>query len=168
MAKAIVKCKFCGEQFDRNDPAIESVKIKNRYAHKKCFDAQSAEDLQEQEDWGNLIEYVSQLLGEDFNFIKTQKLLEKYKNEYKFSYSGMLKALKYFYEIKGGSKENAHGAVGILPYIYEDAYKYYFEIYQKQQRNSAAAPFHTEVQVVTIPSPRTYAAPPRLFDLGED
>lgn len=168
MPKAIVKCKFCGESFDRNDPKIEFVKIKNRYAHKKCYEAQDAADLQEQEDWNNLIEYVSALLGEDFNFVKTQKLLEKYKTEYKFSYSGMLKALKWFYEIKHGSKENAHGAVGILPYIYEDAYKYYFEIYQKQQKNAAAAPYQITVQTVSIPSPRVYVAPPYLFNLGED
>ena len=145
MAKALVKCKFCGEYFDRNDPAIEFVKLKNRYAHKACFDAQDAADLQEQEDWGNLIEYVSALLGDEFNFVKTQKLLEKYKSEYNFSYSGMLKALKWFYEIKNGSKENAHGAIGILPYIYEDAYRYYFEIYQKQQKNAGAAPYKLSI-----------------------
>ena len=168
MPKAMVKCKFCGESFDRNNPKNEFVKIKNRYAHKKCYEAQDAATLQEQEDWGNLIEYTSSLLGEDFNFIKTQKLLDKYKEDYHFSYSGMLKALKWFYEIQHGSKDNAHGAVGILPYIYEDAYKYYFEIYQKQQRNAAAAPYQLTVQTVSIPSPRMYVAPPRLFDLGED
>lgn len=166
--KAMVKCKFCGEIFDRNDPNIEVVQMKTRYAHKACYEQQNREALQELEDWEDLVKYVSDLLGDDFNFVKTKRLLEKYKTDYKFSYSGMLKALKWFYEINNGSKENAHGAVGILPYIYEEAYKYYFEIYQKQQKNAEAAPYQIVTQTITIPSPRMYVAPPRLFDLGED
>ena len=31
-----VKCLFCGEQFDRD--SVEFVQVKNRYAHKECFD----------------------------------------------------------------------------------------------------------------------------------
>ena len=80
----------------------------------------------------------------------------------------MYKALKWFYEIDNGNKDNANGGIGILPYIYEKAYKYYYDLFQKQQRNAAAAPYHTTVQVVHIPSPRVSAPPPRLFDLGED
>lgn len=168
MAKAMVKCKFCGEYFDRNDKTINFIKLKNRYAHKKCYDAQDREALQEQKDWSNLISYANQILGEDFEFVKTQKQLESYKTKYNFTYSGMYKALKWFYEIDNGNKDNANGGIGILPYIYEKAYKYYYDLFQKQQRNAAAAPYHTTVQVVHIPSPRVSAPPPRLFDLGED
>ena len=80
----------------------------------------------------------------------------------------MLKALKWYYEIENGSKEKANGGVGILPYIYEQAYKYYFDLYQKQQQNADAAPYHFLTQVVTIPSPRAVVTKPKLFDLGDE
>jgi len=167
-AKAMVKCKFCGEYFDRNDPHIKFVKLNKRYAHQACYEKQDKAELQEQEDWDNLIAYMHQLLGDDFEFVKTQKQLESYKTKYHFTYSGMYKALKWYYEINSGSKEKANGAVGILPYIYEQAYKYYFDLYQKQQQNAGAAPYNLETTTVIIQSPRTYVQPPRLFDLGED
>ena len=167
-AKAIVKCKFCGKQFDRNNPTIKFVKIKNRYAHQECYDEQDKAMLQEQEDLSNLIEYISQLLGDDFEYVKTQKQIEAYKIKHNFTYSGMLKALKWYYEVNNGSKDEANGGIGILPYIYEKAYKYYFDLYQKQLNNAAAAPYQLSVQTVYIPSPRAVVAKPKLFDLGED
>ena len=168
MAKALVKCKFCGQQFDRNDPNIKNIKIGRRYAHQECYDAQDAEVLQEQKDLEELIIYISHLLGEDFEYVKTQRQVELYKSKHNFSYSGMLKALKWYYEIQNGSKEEANGGIGILPYIYEKAYKYYFDLYQKQQHNAAAAPYNLSIQSVSIPSPRAPAAPLKLFDLGDD
>lgn len=168
MAKAMVKCKFCGKTFDRNDPTIKFIKIKNRYAHQECYDKQNKEDLEEDEAFGNIIEYLTILLGDDFEFVKTKRMLEGYKEKYNFTYTGIYKALKWYYEIDNGDKSKAGGAIGIIPYIYEKAYKYYFDLYQKQQLNRAAAPYHLEVQTVTIQSPRAYVQPPRLFDLGED
>jgi hypothetical protein len=47
----------------------------------------------------------------------------------------MLKALIYFYEIKGGSVEEAHGGVGIIPFIYQDAYNYYYNLWLANQKN---------------------------------
>ena len=164
MAKAMVKCKFCGEQFDRNDPNIEVVKLNRRYAHKACYDKQDKELLQEQEDQAALYQYIKV----NFDFIRNKRLIESYKEKHNFSYSGMLKALKWYYEIENGSKEKANGGVGILPYIYEQAYRYYFDLYQKQQQNADVAPYQLSVQVVTIPSPRAVVTKPKLFDLGDD
>ena len=168
MAKAIVKCKFCGKQFDRNDPNIEVVKLNRRYAHKVCYDKQDKELLQEQEDQDALYQYIATIFGDDFDFIRNKKLIESYKEKHNFSYSGMLKALKWYYEIENGSKEKANGGVGILPYIYEQAYKYYFDLYQKQQQNAAAAPYNLVIQTVNIPSPRAVVSKPKLFDLGDE
>ncbi len=167
-AKAIVKCKFCGKQFDRNDPAIKFVKIRNRYAHEECYKAQDATVLQEQDELSELLMYIHHLLGDDFEYVKTQRQIELYKSKHNFTYSGMLKALKWYYEIDNGSKEDANGGIGILPYIYEKAYKYYFDLYQKQQNNAAAAPYKLTVQTVSIPSPRATVDKPKLFDLGDD
>ena len=48
----------------------------------------------------------------------------------------MLKALIYFYEIKGNSYEKANGGIGIIPYTYDAAYKYYFAFLLANQKNS--------------------------------
>ena len=54
---------------------------------------------------------------------------------YDFTYSGMLKSLKWFYEIKHNDKDSSNGRIGIIPYIYKDAYDYYYNLYLAQQRN---------------------------------
>ena len=47
----------------------------------------------------------------------------------------MLKALIYFYEVKGNSVEKANGGIGIIPWIYKDAYNYYYDLWMIKQRN---------------------------------
>jgi hypothetical protein len=61
--------------------------------------------------------------------------IKKYIEEYNFTYSGMQKALYYFYEIKGGDKSKANGGIGIIPYIYQDAYNYHYNLWLAQQKN---------------------------------
>ena len=48
----------------------------------------------------------------------------------------MQKALHYFYEIKGGDKSKANGGIGIIPYVYKDAYNYYYNLWLAKQKNS--------------------------------
>ena len=133
MPKAYVKCLYCGEQFDRlSEP---NVKIGRRYAHKTCYEAQDDETLKKQKDEHDFYEYIKELYGSDYNYISISKQAENYIKMYNFTYSGMLKSLKWFYEVKGNSKEGSNGRIGIIPYIYEDAKKYYYNLYLAQQRN---------------------------------
>jgi len=80
----------------------------------------------------------------------------------------MLKSLKWFYEIKHADKESSNGRIGIIPYIYEDAKKYYYNLYLAQQRNKNIQNYRLEVKEIVIASPRVYIAPPKLFDLGDE
>ena len=41
--------------------------------------------------------------------------------EYNFSYSGILRTLIYFYDIRGNTIEASNGGIGIVPYVYEEA-----------------------------------------------
>ena len=112
MAKAIVKCLYCGEQFDRNDPSNHFIKIGRRYAHQRCANEYNESLTQEQKDLNALIEYIKDLLKEDYNFMKVKKQIEDYHKKYDYSYSGMLRSLKWFYELKGNSREAANGGIG--------------------------------------------------------
>ena len=166
MPTAYVKCLYCGEKFDRlKEP---NVKIGRRYAHKSCYEFQDAETLQRQKDEHDFFEYIKQIYGEDYNYVQIHKQAEKYIEQYNFTYSGMLKSLKWFYEVKRNNKESANGRIGIIPYIYEDAKKYYYNLYLAQQRNKDVKEYRLEVKEIVIASPRMYIAPPKLFDLGEE
>ena len=166
MAKVMVKCLYCGEQFDRL--SVPNIKIGRRYAHQKCYEQQDPELIKEQQDEVAFWEYIKELYGEDYNFISIQKQVESYIKQYNFTYSGMLKTLKWFYEINHGSKEDSNGRVGIIPYVYEDAKKYYYNLYLAQQRNKDITNYRLETKEIVIASPRMYVAPQKLFNLGDD
>lgn len=166
MAKAMVKCLYCGEQFDRlSEP---NIKLGRRYAHQKCYENQDAEVLKNQEDEHKFWEYIKEIYGSDYNFISIKKQVESYIKEYNFTYSGMLKSLKWFYEVKGNSKESSNGRVGIIPYIYEDAKKYYYGLYLAQQKNKNIQGYSLTIKEIVIASPRMYTPAPKLFDLGDE
>lgn len=96
------------------------------------------------------------LLDEPYINPRVQKQLKQYTQEYKYTYSGMLKALIYFYEIKGHSVEKANGGIGILPYIYKDSYNYYYNLWMIQQKNKDKdiQMYIPKVEEVIIPVPR--------------
>ena len=47
----------------------------------------------------------------------------------------MLKTLIYFYEVKHNTIDKSNGRIGIIEYVYNDASKYYYAIWQAQQIN---------------------------------
>jgi hypothetical protein len=72
----------------------------------------------------------------------------------------------YFYEVKGNSIEKANNGIGIVPYIYKDAYNYYYSIWEANQKNKdkTAADLQIQQQVVHIKSPeRPQKRKRRLF-----
>ena len=174
MAKAIVKCLYCGKQFDRNDPSIKFVKIGRRYAHLACSINHEANMTQEEKDLRDLCEYIKDLLGSEYNFKKVEHQIKEYK-QYKdgdsmpYTYSGMLASLKWFYEVKNNSKEAANGGIGIIPYIYNDAKKYYYQLYLAQEKNKEVTNYEVAVEIINIPPPRAQQSKIKLwFDDEED
>lgn len=47
----------------------------------------------------------------------------------------MLKTLKYFFEVKGNNLEKANGGIGIVPFVYEDARRYWHDLWITQKMN---------------------------------
>lgn len=168
----IVKCTVCGESFDRDK--IQAVKSgARRYAHYTCLPEGELVPLPNavvDQDLVDLENYIKNLLGDDYNPARVKKQIKDYKNEYNYSYSGMLKALIWFYEVKGNSIEKANGGIGILPFVYQDAYNYYYSLYLAQLVNEEkdVNQYKTKVREIVIKSPSVAEKPIRLFDLGED
>jgi hypothetical protein len=168
----IVKCTVCGESFDRDK--VQAVRSgARRYAHYTCLPEGELVPLPNavvDQDLVDLENYIKNLLGDDYNPARVKKQIKDYKNEYNYSYSGMLKALIWFYEVKGNSIEKANGGIGILPFVYQDAYNYYYSLYLAQLVNEEkdVNQYKTKVREIVIKSPSVAEKPIRLFDLGED
>lgn len=164
MAKHIVKCLYCGQNFDMN--MITGVKVtSNRYAHKACADQKNQLQTKEQKDKDAFYQYCSKIFGKQFDFVRTKRMAENYVKKYNYTYTGMLKSLIYFFEIKKNPIEKANGGIGIIPYIYQEAHDYYFDIWQAQQLNvnKKIENYIPEVIEIKIPPPEPKPKRRRLF-----
>lgn len=94
MAKLMAKCYFCNETFDRNAEEFVAVNSR-RYAHKKCYEQAQAGKTQEEKDYEALINYIKLKFSYTLVPAKISKQITNYRKEYNFTYSGMLKALKW-------------------------------------------------------------------------
>ena len=157
MAKK-VKCYYCGEMFDPSvEPAIKAPLDNRRYCHKKCFESIYNATTNPIEDREKLIEHVKELFHYSVLPYTVEKQIDGFAAEKKYSYNGMLKALKYFYEIKHADKEKANGRVSILPFIYSEALEYYYLLEKTKANNKKKMQEITtpiEDVVLVIPSPK--------------
>ena len=166
MAAHWVICLYCGEKFNRDE--IECVKVGRRYAHVKCAEEHEINMTQEERDYQSLQDYCKELFGEDYNYIATKKLIEKYKKEYDYTYSGIEKSLRYFYEIKGNSVEKANGSIGIVPFQYQIARDYFYNLYLAQEKNKDYVRGENPIREVNIASPRQRIKIKKLWFEDED
>lgn len=128
MAKAEVVCLYCGKKFDRNTE--EFVKpTARRYAHKSCYENRNEEDKIKDE----IYRRCQRLYKENYNRRKIESQLEKYLAN-GLEIENILRSLEYFYNIKGGDKDQSQGGIGIVPYIYEEALKYYSTQKETQEK----------------------------------
>ena len=124
-------CFWCNKALDTTDPnVIPMSQLPNRWVHKGCAQIHPANDLEK------LSIYILQLFKVKDNYIPPtlMKQLNQYEQQYEFTYTGMMKALKYWYEIRGHPIDIKRG-VGIIPLIYREAKDYYYALYVSQLQN---------------------------------
>ena len=167
----MVICTVCKERFDRDK--IQAVKSgARRYAHFKCKqDGEIVPLPQVDEDLLKLEQYIKHLLDEEYVNPRVRKQINNFKEEYNFSYSGILKSLIYFYEVKGNSKDKARetGGIGIVPFVYKEARQYYFDLFMAQNQNQSkdVASLVSQEKEVTIKPPSVFIKK-RMFNLDDD
>lgn len=154
MAKHIVKCAICGMSFDANVEPFVKVSSR-RYAHQKCSENKEENLSQLEKDKEALDQYIMKLFNITYIDPRIRKQIKQYIEEYHYTYSGVLKALVYHYEIKGGDIDKANGALGIVPYVYQKAYNYYYSLWEAQQKNKEKIIEHyvPKVKEIIIPVP---------------
>lgn len=167
MAKHLVKCFYCGQTFDANTEPFAKPRV-NRYAHAACHDKAESNKTQEERDYEALVEYIKALFGNPNP--RVWKQLKEYKDEYGYSYSGILKTLIWWYDIRHNDIEKANGGIGIVPYVYNDACDYYYALYLAQIANEDKDIEHLQMRVreFTIETPQPQRRPPRLFKFEEE
>lgn len=147
-------CPKCNVRFDRDK--VQAVKVAaRRYGHLTCYPDNT--DLmplavkvsKDDEGYSELKDYINNLYGKKANWAMITKQIKDYHKNYDYSYSGILKTLKYFYEVQNHSIEDSNGGIGIVPYTYDAAYDYYYKIYLGQQVNQTAE-IKKEVVEVTV------------------
>ena len=164
-----VKCLYCGLVFDAQPQDEGKVWFKprsNRYAHIACKSKADGYMTKEQKEFDDLYRYVKKEQGDNFNFVQFKKVTDAWKRDYGYSYSGMLKSLLYFYEVKKNSKKKLQeGSIGIIPFCYQQAYQYYYNIYMASQR-AGTGNYNTQKKTeVEINVPESKRPLPKLFDL---
>ena len=163
----IVKCAICQKTFDRDK--IQAVKHgARRYSHYDCEPTGEKVPLvKKDEDLQKLLEYINTLFKGQQNQAKVNQSIKKFHSEFGYSYSGIQKALYYFYEIKHNSIDKANGGISIVPFVYKDAYNYYYDLFMAQQRNENKKPFIERVREIIIKPPKV-EKPIKLFDLDKE
>jgi hypothetical protein len=129
----IVKCPICGKDFDRDK--IPNRQMGRRYAHIECWARKETMKTQDEKDRESLEEYIMNLFGLNVISPKIKRQIDTYHNEYNYTYTGIKKALIYQFEVKKGDLKQANGGIGIVPYVYDQARNYYYQIWLAQQRN---------------------------------
>lgn len=156
------KCICCGKYIGTDE---ESVPYKSRYAHVKCFqstvktikkdkdkklaekanskekkkkstkpkaelkDALSEEEYAEKKQY---YQYLRELHNEELS-IKVYTLSDLYINRYNLTFKKMYQTLVYLHEIL--EKDLVGDIVGLIPYYYTEAVKYYENIAEIEERN---------------------------------
>ena len=156
-----VVCAYCKKPLSKKDPDYIMVG-NNKYVHKEC---QALEEHREKTDKEKLEEYIKELFQISYIEPRVKAQIKKYVEEYNYTYSGMQKALYYHYEIKGGDKSKANGGIGIVPYVYQNAYNYFYELWLAQQKNKDVQIelYQPRVKEIVIPRPERKVKKRPLF-----
>lgn len=124
----MVKCYYCGKSFDRDKEPWEKP-VKNRYAHKSCYD--NKDDFLNGED--KILEKCKEIFKDDFNRVRIKGQIKKFLAEDR-TIDGILKSLEYFYDVRGNDTSRSNGGIGIVPYVYDEALEYWSKKEERAKR----------------------------------
>lgn len=162
----IVECCYCHKTLSKSkDPC---VMIGNgKYVHKACEDLEAKREKTDKE---KLEEYIKKLFNTTYIDPRIQKQIKSFMDNYDYSYSGIQKSLQYFYEIKGNDISKSNGGIGIVPYVYKDAYNYHYNLWLAQQKNVGVQIdlYVPKVREITIKSPQRKVKQRKLFSFLDE
>lgn len=121
---SIVKCPKCGQSFDKEK--VECLHLGTRYYHLSCC----SEDFIYTE---KIFEYTKSLWGA-VSRPKITKQIESFKKEHAYTVKQIYDDLVYFFDIKKGNTTSYQNTIGIVPFIHNEAQRYYLMIKLKESQ----------------------------------
>ena len=164
--KTSTTCFWCHQAiYPNQDDVMAMPQLKGRYVHKRCNETHPQDDKDE------IMLYIIKLYGlkDDYILPKYMLQLSDFEKQYHFTYSGMLKALKYWYEVRKNPVNKNYG-LGIIPRIYKQAYDHYYALWLSQEQNKQKnlEEYVPKDIIVTIPSPQRQIEKRPLFNFLDD
>lgn len=159
--KKFVNCFWCSKaMLPSDEDVVKLPDLFDRYAHKECAEKHPKDDREK------MIVYLIKLyhFKDDMTWPRLLQQAETLAKEYNFTYSGMVKALEYFYRIKQHPIDRTKG-IGIIPYVYKQAYDYYYNLWLAQEQNKTKNlnDYIPKDIVVVINSPQRQIEKRKLF-----
>ena len=109
----VYKCFEC----KMNILSDDAVGVDAHYYHPKCYAAVL--------DRKNLMAYICQLFGLKAPGPVIYSQRKTFTEKYKYTDAGMLKTLKYLYEVQKTKIDGAKERIGLIPYAYNEAQEYF-------------------------------------------
>lgn len=124
------KCLYCKGSIPR-DGTVKYVALPNRrYAHKQCVEEKENTEALRNQVLFTARRYLRSTYRENNVVLTLDKMIAEGK-----TYIGILRTLKYWYEVKNGDFTKANGNINIVNYIYDEAQEYYNRIEAIQEKN---------------------------------
>lgn len=163
-------CPKCNKKFNRD--VVQAVKVSaRRYGHATCYpDNKDFVPLPKADsEYTDLMECIKEIYKDEVNYALVKKQIKQYQEEYNYTLSGIKKSLIYFYKVKGNPIDKSKGGIGIVPFVYKDAYNYYYSLFvaQSQNENKNLQQITSKIKEIIIKPPKIKKKI-RFFDLGEE
>lgn len=157
----IVVCCICKKQINKKIDKYKQLS-KGKYAHLTCAEL---EEKREKTDAEKLDAYIMKMFDWDYVHPRVKRQISNFIDQYNFTYSGIMKSLEYFYIVKENPLEKANGGIGIVPYVYQDAYNYYYSLWEAKQKNVGIKiqDYIINTKEITIPPPQRKIKTRKLF-----
>lgn len=159
-AGSTVVCHFCKKSFNKDQVPYEQLS-ETRYAHKTCA---LKEATRERTDEEKLYDYIMDIFHTDYVPPLIRKQVAEFMEQYNYTFSGIHKALVFFHKVQGNPIQIEKG-IAIVPFIYKDAYNYYYAIWEANTKNAAKniADYIPKVREVRILPPERKVEKRKLF-----
>jgi len=92
--------------------------------------------------------------------------IKKYMQDHpEYTYSGIKRTLEYFYEVKNNPIEKANGGIGIVPWVYEEAKRYFYNQWLLSQKNAEKdiSAYVPKIKKIIIKQPKREPKKRRVF-----
>ena len=126
-SKRQVKCPACGV-LNYKDQAVEHGK---RYYCPPCLEQKRKPKPKERTDWDDLFDMITFVYGQKPTGMM-YKQLKDYREKYQYTDAGMTYTLRYMYQVLNLNVKEEAG-LGLILYYYDEAKRYYQELYHLQQ-----------------------------------